>query len=79
MRRILSFDGQVLATNKAILNQSGLPDPAQLEDDQKTFGATLRAQPGIERLTRARELGLGAAGEFELNLGRNAARFWTGR
>jgi enoyl-CoA hydratase/carnithine racemase len=71
--RILSFDRQVLATNKAILNQSGLPQPAQLEDTQTTFSAVLRSPTALQRLTKARARGLGAAGEFELDLGRHAA------
>jgi enoyl-CoA hydratase/carnithine racemase len=72
VRRVLSFDGKVLATNKAILNQTGVPDQVQLQETQTTFGALLRSPVALERLTKARELGLGAAGEFELNLGRHA-------
>ena len=72
VRRVLSFDSTVLATSKAILNQTGLPDQAQLQETQKAFGAILRSPVALERLTKARELGLGAAGEFELNLGRRA-------
>jgi enoyl-CoA hydratase/carnithine racemase len=75
VRRILSFDGQALATNKAILNQGGLPDQARLRETQATFGATLQWPDALARLSRARELGLGAAGEYELNLGRHAAGF----
>jgi len=72
VRRVLSFDSNVLATNKAILNQAGLPDQAQLQETQTTFGAVLRSPVALERLAKARELGLGAAGEFELNLGHHA-------
>jgi enoyl-CoA hydratase/carnithine racemase len=75
VRRVLSFDSNVLATCKAILNQTGLPDQAQLQDTQSTFGAVLRSPVALERLAKARELGLGAAGEFELNLGHHAGGF----
>jgi enoyl-CoA hydratase/carnithine racemase len=73
VRRILSFDGQPLATSKAILNQAGLPDQAQLEETQATFATTLQWPDALARMSKARELGLGAAGEYELNLGRHAA------
>jgi enoyl-CoA hydratase/carnithine racemase len=72
VRRVLSFDAQVLATNKSILNQTGLPDRAQLEVAQTVFGATLRSPAALERLAKAREHGLGTAGEYELNLGHHA-------
>jgi enoyl-CoA hydratase/carnithine racemase len=75
VRRVLSFDSQALATCKAILNQTGLPDQAQLQETQTTFGATLRSPVALERLAKARELGLGAAGEFELNLGGDVGGF----
>ena len=75
VRRVLSFDNDVLATNKAILNQAGLPDQAQLQETQTTFSEILRAPEALERLAKARELGLGAAGEFELNLGHSVGGF----
>jgi enoyl-CoA hydratase/carnithine racemase len=73
VRRVLSFDGQALATNKAILNETGLPSQEQLEGTQKTFSATLQWPDAVARMAKARERGLGAAGEYELNLGRHAA------
>jgi enoyl-CoA hydratase/carnithine racemase len=75
VRRVLSFDKNVLATSKAILNQTGLPDQAQLQETQTTFGAVLRKPVALERLAKARELGLGASSEFELNLGHHAGGF----
>jgi enoyl-CoA hydratase/carnithine racemase len=75
VRRVLSFDGNVLATSKAILNQAGLPDQAQLRETQATFGAVLRSPVALERLAKASELGLGAASKFELNLGHHAGGF----
>lgn len=75
VRRVLSFDSNELATSKAILNQTGLPDQAQLQETQTTFGAVLRSPVASERLAKARQLGLGAASEFELNLGHHAGGF----
>jgi enoyl-CoA hydratase/carnithine racemase len=71
VRRVLSFDKQALNTAKAILNQSGLPDVAQLQTTQATFGATLGWPEALQRMAKSRERGLGTPGEFELNLGRH--------
>jgi enoyl-CoA hydratase/carnithine racemase len=70
VRRILSFDKQALSTAKTILNQTGLPDPAQLQSTQTTFGATLKWPAALQRMGKAGERGLGIAGEFEVDLGR---------
>jgi enoyl-CoA hydratase/carnithine racemase len=40
VRRILSFDKQALSTAKMIINQSGFPNPSQLQGDQNTFFTT---------------------------------------
>ena len=71
--RILSFDGQALSTAKRILNQTFLPSEEQLASTQAAFGETLRWPQAAELLTKSRELGLGTAGEFELNMGRRVA------
>ncbi|GAA4622604.1 enoyl-CoA hydratase/isomerase family protein [Actinoallomurus vinaceus] len=73
VRRVLSFDGQALATAKQILNQTFIPNPDQLQSTQATFGATLRRPQARELVTKARERGLGTAGAFELDLGRSVA------
>lgn len=73
VRRILSFDSQALNATKAILNQSGLPQQAELQSTQATFGETLRSPTAFQKMTQSRELGLGTAGEFELDLGRRIA------
>jgi enoyl-CoA hydratase/carnithine racemase len=75
VRRILSFDRHALSTAKAILNQAGLATEAQLQATQAKFGAILSSPEALRRMTKARELGLGAGGEYELNLGRHAAEF----
>ena len=70
VRRLLSFDSEALATAKSILNETGLPDQARLEETQTTFSAVLRSPSALERFARGSALGLGTAGEFELDLGR---------
>jgi len=73
VRRILSFDGQALNATKAILNQSGLPTQVALQSTQATFGGLLRSPAALQKMTKSRERGLGTAGEFELDLGRQIA------
>jgi enoyl-CoA hydratase/carnithine racemase len=70
VRRILSFDKQVLSTAKMTINQFGLPDPAQLQATQDTFFKTFGWPGAVERFPKLRARGIGTAGEFELNLGR---------
>ncbi|MDE5442170.1 enoyl-CoA hydratase/isomerase family protein [Bradyrhizobium sp. CSA207] len=70
VRRILSFDKQALSTCKATINQHGLPDPAQLQATQDTFFTTFGWPGAAERMPKLRARGIGTAGEFELNLGR---------
>lgn len=73
VRRILSFDKQALSTAKAAINQFGLPDPARLQETQDTFFTTFGWPGAIERMPKLRARGIGTAGEFELNLGREIA------
>jgi enoyl-CoA hydratase/carnithine racemase len=68
--RILTFDEQALSTAKQILNETFLPSEDQLASTQATFGATLGWPRAAELLAKARELGLGTAGELELDMGR---------
>lgn len=71
--RVLSFDGQALATAKQRLNQTFIPDPGQLEATQAVFGETLRSPQAGELMAKARDRGLNAASPFELDLGRAVA------
>ena len=73
VRRVLGFDGHALATAKQRLNQVLLPDPGQLAATQAAFGEALRWPNAGELMSKARDRGLGTAGEFELNLGRAVA------
>jgi enoyl-CoA hydratase/carnithine racemase len=73
VRRVLSFDGQGLSTAKQILNQTLMPDDDQLASTQATFSTTLGWPQVAELMARARQLGLGTRGEFELDMGRRVA------
>jgi enoyl-CoA hydratase/carnithine racemase len=70
VRRVVAFDGRALATAKQRLNQVLLPDPDRLAATQAAFGEALRRRSASELMSKARDRGLGIAGEFELNLGR---------
>jgi hypothetical protein len=52
--RVLSFDGQALATAKQRLNQTFLPDPAQLQATGAAFVETLRSPQAVELMAKAR-------------------------
>ncbi|WP_208644900.1 enoyl-CoA hydratase/isomerase family protein [Mucilaginibacter kameinonensis] len=71
VNRILSFDKQALSTCKSILNNVGLPDTAELQATEDTFFTTFGWAGARERMPKLIEKGIGKAGEFELNLGRN--------
>jgi len=73
VRRVLSFDGDALATAKQRLNQAFLPDPAQLQATGVAFVETLRSPQAVELMAKARALGLNTASPFELDLGRTVA------
>ena len=73
VRRVLAFDGHALATAKQRLNQVLLPDPDRLAATQAVFGDALRWPSAGAMMSKARDRGLGTAGEFELNLGRAVA------
>ena len=70
VRRVLAFDNQALATAKQRLNQVLLPDPDRLAATQAAFGEALRWPNALELMSKARDRGLGNAGEFELDIGR---------
>jgi enoyl-CoA hydratase/carnithine racemase len=73
VRRVLSFDGQALATAKQRLNQAFMAEPDQLEATGAAFVETLRSPQAGELMAKARERGLNAASPFELDLGRAIA------
>lgn len=70
VNRVLSFDRRVLAIAKETINKHGLPETNDLHETQNTFFQTYTWDGFKERLPRLVERGIGKAGEFELNLGK---------
>jgi len=72
--RILSFDKQALATCKSIINRVGLPDQQELQATEDTFFTTFGWPGASVRFPKLRDRGIGAYGDFELNLGREIGK-----
>lgn len=75
VRRILAFDQQALSTAKQTINRCGIPDKAELQASQDTFFTTYGWPGAVARRPKLLERGLGTAGQFELNLGREIGLF----
>lgn len=71
VRRVLSFDKRILGVVKATISKHGLPSAAELAETQDTFFQTFSWEGFKERLPKLLQRGIGKAGEFELNLGKN--------
>lgn len=71
VRRILSFDKRILGVAKATIGRHGLPSADELKDTQDTFFQTFAWEGFKERVPKLLQGGIGKAGEFELNLGKN--------
>ena len=70
VRRLASFDREVLAAAKAQINRFGTPTAAELQSSNDIFFSTL-ARPGAQaRRAKVRGIGYGARSDFELNFGR---------
>jgi enoyl-CoA hydratase/carnithine racemase len=70
VRRILSFDKLPLRTTKTMVNAHGLPNTALLQSIENTFFTTFAWPTTAPRMMKLRARGIGQAGDFELNLGR---------
>ena len=71
--RILSFDKRVLAVAKETINKIGLPNGSDLQETQDTFFKTFAWEGFQQRIPKLLKSGVGQAGDFELNLGKNIA------
>jgi enoyl-CoA hydratase/carnithine racemase len=71
VKRVLSFDKRILGVVKATISKQGLPSAAELAETQDTFFQTFGWEGFKERLPKLLQRGIGKAGEFELNLGKN--------
>jgi hypothetical protein len=56
---------------KATISKHGLPSTGELKDTQDTFFQTFAWEGFKARLPKLLQRGIGKAGEFELNLGKN--------
>jgi enoyl-CoA hydratase/carnithine racemase len=70
VRRLASFDREVLAAAKAQINRFGLPTAAELQSSNDMIFPML-AWPGAQaRRAKLRGIGYGIPSDFELNFGR---------
>jgi enoyl-CoA hydratase/carnithine racemase len=70
VRRLASFEREVLAAAKAQINRFGTPTATELQSSNDMFFSTL-AQPSAQaRRSKVRNIGYGIRSDFELNFGR---------
>jgi len=75
VRRLVSFDSEVLATAKAQINRFGIPAATELQSSNDMIFPLL-ALPGAQaRRARLRNIGYGVPSDFELNFGRYLPSF----
>jgi len=75
VRRLVSFDSDVLAAAKAQINRFGMPTAAELQSSNDMIFPLL-ALPGAQaRRARLRNIGYGVSSDFELNFGRYLPSF----
>jgi len=75
VRRVASFDREVLAAAKAQLNRFGMPTAAELQSSNDMIFPML-AWPGAQaRRGKLRGIGYGVRSDFELNFGRYLTEF----
>ena len=75
VRRLASFDREVLAAAKAQINRFGMPTATELQSSNDTIFPML-AWPGAQaRRAKLRDIGYGVPSDFELNFGRYLPSF----
>jgi enoyl-CoA hydratase/carnithine racemase len=75
VRRLVSFDTDVLATAKAQINRFGMPTATELQSSNDMIFSIL-ALPGAQaRRSKLRDIGYGVPSDFELNFGRYLPSF----
>ena len=70
VRRLASFDREVLAAAKAQINRFGTPTAAELQSSNDMIFPMLAWPRAQARRTKLRGLGYGVPSDFELNFGR---------
>ena len=75
VRRLASFDREVLAAAKAQINRFGMPTATELQSSNDTIFPML-AWPGAQaRRAKLRDIGYGVPSDFEFNFGRYLPSF----
>jgi enoyl-CoA hydratase/carnithine racemase len=75
VRRLASFDREVLAAAKAQINRFGTPTPAELQSSNDMIFPMLTWPDARARRAKLRGVGYGVPSDFELNFGRYLPSF----
>jgi enoyl-CoA hydratase/carnithine racemase len=75
IRRLASFDREVLAAAKAQINRFGLPTAAELQSSNDMIFPMLTWPSAQTRRAKLRGIGYGVPSDFELNFGRYLPAF----
>ena len=75
VRRLASFDREVLAAAKAQINRFGMPTAAELKSSNDMFFSILAWPSAQARRAKIRDIGYGFPSDFELNFGRYLPSF----
>ena len=75
VRRLASFDREVLAAAKAQINRFGLPTAAELQSSNDMIFPMLTWPSAQTRRAKLRGIGYGLPSDFELNFGRYLPAF----
>jgi enoyl-CoA hydratase/carnithine racemase len=75
VRRLASFDREVLAAAKAQINRFGLPTAAELQSSDDMIFPMLTWPSAQTRRAKLRGIGYGLPSDFELNFGRYLTAF----
>ena len=70
VRRLASFDREVLAAAKAQINRLGMPTAAELQSSNDMIFPMLTWPSAQARRAKLRNIGYGLPSDFELNFGR---------
>jgi len=75
VRRLASFDREVLAAAKAQINRFGTPTATELQSSNDMIFPMLTLPAAQARRTKIRDVGYGVPSDFELNFGRYLPSF----
>ena len=75
VRRLASFDREVLAAAKAQINRFGTPTATELQSSNDMIFPMLTLPAAQARRARIRDIGYGVPSDFELNFGRYLPAF----